>query len=357
MGNAIYVLDADHRQRAQDLHRRPQRSRRRLADRLRLRRLHRPRLRRRSRRHRCTASTSRPRPRARRRRGRSTPSPTSPAAPAPAASSSSAPTSIVTRAFTALMLGSGDREKPLLVEHARPLLRAVRPQPRQGRDRRRHAVDVRRPRRRRHRPRTPAGRAATSSSSEGEKVVNAATSIGGVSFFGTNRPSSGAAAAPHLQRQPRRRQDLLDAALLRHADGEHARRRRPAADAGVRHRHHRQRRRARRRSCSSSAHPIRRTRASKGSRVNPVIKVPAQPHLLVPGGQPLIVASAARADSQIFTPRPSWTHGAPPPSLPLPAVGRRSDEMSKAMAIAATASAARRVRWVMIGMLMTLLAA
>ena len=31
--------------------------------------------------------------------------------------------------------------------------------------------------------------------------------------------------------------------------------------------------------------------------------------------------------------------------------------MSKAVAIAATASAARRVRWVMIGMLMTLLAA
>ena len=29
----------------------------------------------------------------------------------------------------------------------------------------------------------------------GEKVVNAATSIGGVSYFGTNRPSTGAAAA------------------------------------------------------------------------------------------------------------------------------------------------------------------
>jgi len=30
---------------------------------------------------------------------------------------------------------------------------------------------------------------------QGEKVVNAATSIGGVSFFGTNRPSTGAVAA------------------------------------------------------------------------------------------------------------------------------------------------------------------
>jgi len=48
----------------------------------------------------------------------------------------------------------------------------------------------------------PAGAASNSAGAgcyveleQGEKVVNAATSIGGVSFFGTNRPSTGAVAA------------------------------------------------------------------------------------------------------------------------------------------------------------------
>jgi type IV pilus assembly protein PilY1 len=104
------------------------------------------------------------------------------------------PDVIVTRAFTALMLGSGDREKPLLAntqDHFFELFdRNLGKGPPATYTSTRFG-DL-----------PQAG--ATSNTSgpgcyvaleQGEKVVNAATSIGGVSFFGTNRPSSGAVAA------------------------------------------------------------------------------------------------------------------------------------------------------------------
>jgi type IV pilus assembly protein PilY1 len=104
------------------------------------------------------------------------------------------PDVIVTRAFTALMLGSGDREKPLVSgnqDHFFELFdRNIGKGP----------------------PATvastlwsdlaPAGATSNTTGAgcyvaleQGEKVVNAATSIGGVSYFGTNRPSTGAVAA------------------------------------------------------------------------------------------------------------------------------------------------------------------
>ncbi|HSC63619.1 MAG TPA: PilC/PilY family type IV pilus protein [Caldimonas sp.] len=104
------------------------------------------------------------------------------------------PDVIVTRAFTALMVGSGDREKPLLAntrDHFFELFdRNLTKGPPASYTSTAFSDLV------------PAG--ATSNTEgrgcyveleQGEKVVNAATSIGGVSFFGTNRPSSGAVAA------------------------------------------------------------------------------------------------------------------------------------------------------------------
>jgi type IV pilus assembly protein PilY1 len=104
------------------------------------------------------------------------------------------PDVIVTRAFTALMLGSGDREKPLLSTTQDHFFELFDRNLGKGA------------------PVSPtatvfgdlSSASATSSTSgagcyveleQGEKVVNAATSIGGVSFFGTNMPSTGAAAA------------------------------------------------------------------------------------------------------------------------------------------------------------------
>jgi len=104
------------------------------------------------------------------------------------------PDVIVTRSFTALMVGSGDREKPLLAttrDHFfelfdRTLGKGAPVSPST-------AVfgDL-----------LPAGSTSSTTGAgcfveleQGEKVVNAATSIGGVSFFGTNRPSTGAVAA------------------------------------------------------------------------------------------------------------------------------------------------------------------
>jgi len=58
-------------------------------------------------------------------------------------------------------------------------------------------------------------------------------------------------------------------------------------------------------------------------------------------------------DSQIFTPRPIWTHGVSPPSLHLD--DRTTKERSMNRAVTAI-SATRRVQAVLIGMLMTLLA-
>ena len=99
------------------------------------------------------------------------------------------PDVVVTRAFTALMVGSGDREKPLLAntrDHFFQLL---------DRNLGKGPVVAG----------TPivfsdlaaAGAASNTSGpgcyvelDRGEKVVNAATSIGGNTYFGTNRPSS-----------------------------------------------------------------------------------------------------------------------------------------------------------------------
>lgn len=100
---------------------------------------------------------------------------------------------VATRSFTALMLGSGDREKPLLsatndhffqifdrrVAKGAPLLAtpivwsallAMGSAP------------------------SVTGDGCYMALAQGEKVVNAATSIGGSTFFGTNRPSSSSAS-------------------------------------------------------------------------------------------------------------------------------------------------------------------
>ena len=104
------------------------------------------------------------------------------------------PDVIVTRSFTALMVGSGDREKPLLANTQDHFFELFDRNLGKGA------------------PASPttavfgdlfaAGAASNATGAgcyvaleQGEKVVNAATSIGGVSFFGTNRPSSGAVAA------------------------------------------------------------------------------------------------------------------------------------------------------------------
>ena len=107
-----------------------------------------------------------------------------------------APDAIVTRSFTALMLGSGDREKPLLSSTSDHFFQIFDSNLVKG---------------------APAGYTATTWSDlatastassitgrgcyvpldTGEKVVNAATSIGGVTYFGTNRPTS-AVASPQV---------------------------------------------------------------------------------------------------------------------------------------------------------------
>jgi len=104
------------------------------------------------------------------------------------------PDVIVTRAFTALLLGSGDREKPLLSATQDHFFQIF------DRNIRKGAVAA---------GTTPVGfgdlvAAGTDSNisspgcyvslDQGEKVVNAAASIGGITYFGTNRPSSAASA-------------------------------------------------------------------------------------------------------------------------------------------------------------------
>jgi type IV pilus assembly protein PilY1 len=99
------------------------------------------------------------------------------------------PDVIVTRSFTALMFGSGDREKPLLATTRDHFFEIFDRNLGKGAA----APD--------YVPTTfanllPAGADSDSSSAGcfvaldvGEKVVNAATSIGGQSYFGTNRPA------------------------------------------------------------------------------------------------------------------------------------------------------------------------
>jgi len=104
------------------------------------------------------------------------------------------PDVIVTRSFTALLLGSGDREKPLLSATQDHFFQIF------DRNLGKGAVAA---------GTTPvawgdlvaAGADSNISSpgcyvalDQGEKVVNAAASIGGLTYFGTNRPSSAASA-------------------------------------------------------------------------------------------------------------------------------------------------------------------
>lgn len=99
-----------------------------------------------------------------------------------------APDVVVTRGFTALLIGSGDREKPLLAATQDHFFTVYDRYSAKGR------------------PETPtltqfADLAAVDGETgsnagcyvsllPGEKVVNAATSIGGVTYFGTNQPSA-----------------------------------------------------------------------------------------------------------------------------------------------------------------------
>ncbi len=103
-----------------------------------------------------------------------------------------APDAVVTRSFTALMVGSGDREKPLLAttrdhffqifdtnlvkgvpdSHAATTWSDLVPVTAES---------------------TITGRGCYVALQTGEKVVNAATSIAGASYFGTNRPSAASA--------------------------------------------------------------------------------------------------------------------------------------------------------------------
>lgn len=102
-----------------------------------------------------------------------------------------APDVVVTRGFTALLIGSGDREKPLLsatrdhffTVYDRYSAKGRPTAPELTRFADLAAVD------------SATGSAAGCYVSllPGEKVVNAATSIGGVTYFGTNQPSAAAA--------------------------------------------------------------------------------------------------------------------------------------------------------------------
>ena len=99
------------------------------------------------------------------------------------------PDAVVTRSFTALLLGSGDREKPLLATTQDHFFQVL--------DRNLGKGAVPSPTTILFSDLVPAGTTSNVSSpgcyialDTGEKVVNAATSIGGNTFFGTNRPSS-----------------------------------------------------------------------------------------------------------------------------------------------------------------------
>ena len=104
------------------------------------------------------------------------------------------PDVIVTRSFTALMLGSGDREKPLREDTQDHFFELFDRNLGKGAPATYTATAF-----------GDLAAAGTTSNATGpgcyvaleagEKVVNAATSIGGVTYFGTNRPSSAAVAA------------------------------------------------------------------------------------------------------------------------------------------------------------------
>jgi type IV pilus assembly protein PilY1 len=100
-----------------------------------------------------------------------------------------APDVIVTRSFAALMVGSGDREKPLLANTQDHFFQVLDRNLGKGAPPSSTPIvfgDL-----------APAGTTSNSSGlgcfvalDQGEKVVNAATSIAGATYFGTNKPSS-----------------------------------------------------------------------------------------------------------------------------------------------------------------------
>ena len=103
------------------------------------------------------------------------------------------PDVVMTRSFAALLMGSGDREKPLLSatqDHFFQIFdrRASKGAPVLASPSDWSALTAMGSRN------SVAGAGCYMALEQGEKVVNAATSIGGSTYFGTNRPSSSAAS-------------------------------------------------------------------------------------------------------------------------------------------------------------------
>nr|HET7860002.1 PilC/PilY family type IV pilus protein [Caldimonas sp.] len=100
------------------------------------------------------------------------------------------PDVVVTRSFAALMLGSGDREKPLLDTSHDHFFQIFDRSTAKGAPTPTPAAIVFGDLAASGTTSTTTGAGCYVALATGEKVVNAATSIGGYSYFGTNRPSS-----------------------------------------------------------------------------------------------------------------------------------------------------------------------
>jgi len=105
-----------------------------------------------------------------------------------------APDAVVTRSFTALMLGSGDREKPLLSGNQDHFFQIFDNHVAKGAPSG-YTPTVWGDLLAAGLASTTAGRGCYVSLDQGEKVVNAATSIAGATYFGTNKPSSAVASS------------------------------------------------------------------------------------------------------------------------------------------------------------------
>ena len=102
-----------------------------------------------------------------------------------------APDAVVTKSFTALMVGSGDREKPLLNATRDHFFQIFDTHLTKGVPES-YTATVWGDLRAASLASSTAGRGCYVALDQGEKVVNAATSIAGATYFGTNRPSSAA---------------------------------------------------------------------------------------------------------------------------------------------------------------------
>ena len=100
-----------------------------------------------------------------------------------------APDAVVTKSFTALMVGSGDREKPLLANTQDHYFQIFDRRTAKGAPATATPIVWSDLYASGNAPRVD-GAGCYQALAVGEKVVNAATSIGGFSFFGTNRPSA-----------------------------------------------------------------------------------------------------------------------------------------------------------------------